>query len=121
VIFIAEAFPKHLQSVYSSSCPGTFPFINQSTQVLFSVPVSHSDVRNAIIKRLRPAKSAGLDGIPSVVVTQGCSEIFVPVLKFILNLSLSQNTFANLWKQVGVVFLCWLLYEGGGAGKSLAL
>jgi hypothetical protein len=28
---IAEAFSKRFKSVYSSSCPGTFAFINQST------------------------------------------------------------------------------------------
>jgi hypothetical protein len=57
----AEAFSKNFQSVCSSSCPGNFPFINQSTEVLSGAPVSNSDVHNAI-KRLRPAKSVGLDG-----------------------------------------------------------
>jgi hypothetical protein len=47
-------------------------------------------------------KSVGLDGIPSFVI-KGCSEIFVPVLKFILDFSLSQNTFPNLWKQAAIV------------------
>jgi hypothetical protein len=31
------------------------------------------------------------------------SEVFVPVLKFILNLSLSQQKFPTLWKQAAVV------------------
>jgi hypothetical protein len=29
--------------------------------------------------------------------------MFAPVLKFIFNLSLSQNAFQNLWKQAAVV------------------
>jgi hypothetical protein len=65
------------------------------------VPVSNSDVQNAV-KRLRPLKSVGLDGIPSFVIND-CSEIFVPVLRFIFNLSLSQNTYPNLWKLAAIV------------------
>jgi hypothetical protein len=91
---IAEAFSKHFRSVNSSSCPGTFPFINQSTDVLSLAHISNLDVHNAINRR-RPTKSVGLDGIPSFVIN-GCSEIFVPLLKFIFNLSLSQNNFLNL-------------------------
>jgi hypothetical protein len=55
------------------------------------VPISNSSVQN-VIKWLQPLKSAELDGIPSFVM-KGCSEIVVPVLRFIFNLSLSQNTF----------------------------
>jgi hypothetical protein len=110
VIFIAEAFPKHLQSVYSSSCPGTFPFINPSMRVLFPVHVSNSDVHNDIIKRLQPAKSTGLYGIPSVVVTQGCSEISVLVLKFILNLTLCQKIFPKLWHGCLGAFILFVLF-----------
>jgi hypothetical protein len=36
-------------------------------------------------------------------VKMGCSEIFVPLLKIIFNLSLSQNTIPNLWKQTATV------------------
>jgi hypothetical protein len=30
----AEAFSKRFHPVYSNSCPGTFPFIDQCTKVL---------------------------------------------------------------------------------------
>jgi hypothetical protein len=70
-------------------------------KVLFLAHVSNSDVHNTM-KRLQPTKSVRLDGISSYV-TKGCSEIVVPVLKFIFNLSPSQNTFPNLWKQAAVV------------------
>jgi hypothetical protein len=98
---VGEAFATHFQSVYGSSCSGTFPFINQSTDVLPLAPISNSDVPNAI-KRLRSTKSVGLDGISSFII-KGCSDIFVPVLKFIFNLSLFQNAFPNLWKQAVII------------------
>jgi hypothetical protein len=30
---IAETFSKHFQSVYSSSCSGTFPSVNHNTDI----------------------------------------------------------------------------------------
>jgi hypothetical protein len=90
---IAEAVSKYFQLVYISSCDGTSS-VNQCAEILHLAPISSSDVQNAI-KLLRPSKSVGLDGIPSFVI-KSCSEIFVPVLRFIFNLSLSQNTFPNL-------------------------
>jgi hypothetical protein len=36
-------------------------------------------------------------------VIMGFYKIFIPVLRFIFNLSLSQNTFPNLWKQEAIV------------------
>jgi hypothetical protein len=100
---IAEAFSKHFHSVYNSSSPlfDTFSFVKHCTENLRIAFTSDSDVQNAT-KRLRPTKSVGLDGIPSFVI-KGCSEIFVPILRFIFNLSLSQNTLPKLWKQAVIV------------------
>jgi hypothetical protein len=70
--------------------------LNKCTEVLSLAPISNSDAQNAI-KCLPPFKSVGLDGIPSICFP-GCSAIFVPVFKFIFNLSLSRNAFPNLWK-----------------------
>lgn len=50
------------------------------------------------MKWLWPTESVGLGSITSFVI-KGYSEKFVPVLKFISNLSLSQNSFPKLWKQ----------------------
>jgi hypothetical protein len=36
---IAEAFSKYFQLVYSTSFPGIFSFINQSTEVLSLAPI----------------------------------------------------------------------------------
>jgi hypothetical protein len=53
------------------------------------------------LTRLRLSESVGLDAIPGFVV-KDCSEIFVPVLKYIFNLSLSRHYFSTLWKQAAV-------------------
>jgi hypothetical protein len=78
------------------------------TLYCFSVPdslylasVSDSDVFKAI-KRVGPSKSVGIDKIPAFIVN-GCSEIFIPFLKFIFNLSLSERSFPTLWKQAAVI------------------
>jgi hypothetical protein len=36
---IAEEVSKHFQLVYDISCPGTFRFINQSTEILSLVAI----------------------------------------------------------------------------------
>jgi hypothetical protein len=55
-----------------------------------------------IIKLLRPSESVGVDNIPGFVI-KSCTDIFVPVLKHIFNLSLSQQFLPTLWKQVAIV------------------
>lgn len=53
---------------------------------------------NAIFKkRLRPTKLVVLYEIPSFIINT-CSTIWIPVLKYILNLSVSQKHFSNQWK-----------------------
>jgi hypothetical protein len=96
---------RHFQNIFSRFVvvPALEPFLLliNLRKFLSSAAVSNSDVSNAV-KRLRPAKSVGLDGIRSFVIN-GCSKIFVPVLKFIFNLSLSQNTFPSFWSQEAIV------------------
>jgi hypothetical protein len=98
---IADAFSKHFQSVHSNRCLGVFSSDIHFMDVLSLGSISDSDVQNAI-KRLQPSKSVEPDGILSFVI-KGCSEVFVPVLKFIFNLSLSQHKFPTQWKQVAAV------------------
>jgi hypothetical protein len=63
-----EAFTNHFKSVYDntafkfSSNPRT-SFDVASSDNLPSFPVTDADVRKAI-RRLKPSKSVGLDGIP---------------------------------------------------------
>jgi hypothetical protein len=59
------------------------------------------DVRKAI-RRLKPSKSVGLDGIPGFII-KGCTDTFVPLLKYIFNLSLFQQLFPSSWKKAAIV------------------
>jgi hypothetical protein len=88
---VADAFAKHLQSVYNTPCTGVFPSLSQSSEFLSSAPISELDICKAL-RRLRPSKSVGLDDIPSFVI-KGCSEISVPVFKHIVYLNLTQHYF----------------------------
>jgi hypothetical protein len=98
---ISDAFTKNFQSVYNTPCTGVFPSLSQSSEFLSLAPISELDIFKAL-RRLRPSRSVGLDDIPSFVI-RGWSEIFVPVLKHIFNLSLTQNYFPAVWKQAAVV------------------
>jgi hypothetical protein len=64
-------------------------------------PVSAAEVSKAI-ERLKPSKCVGLDGIPSFII-KGCSDVFIPLLTYIFNLSVSSETFPSLWKETVVV------------------
>jgi hypothetical protein len=66
-----------------------------------TAPISAAEVSRAI-KRLIPSKCVGLDGIPSFII-KGCSDIFILLLTYIFNLSLTSVTFPSLWKQTAVV------------------
>jgi hypothetical protein len=67
------------------------------SDTLVVASVNDDDIRRAI-KRFRSTKSVGLDDIPNFVV-KGFSEIFAPLLKFIIDLSLSMQTFPMAWKK----------------------
>lgn len=97
----AEAFANYFKSVFNNPYLRDSSTSFQSSDSLSLAPVSDSDVFKAI-KRLRPSKSVGIDNIPAFII-KGCSDIFVPVLKFIFNLSLCQRSFPNLWKQTAVI------------------
>jgi hypothetical protein len=98
---IADEFSKHFQTVYHNPGPIVFPNLLSSSEFLPLASVSDSDVYKAI-KRLRPSKSVGVDDIPGFII-KGCTDIFVPILKHIFNLSLSQHYFPSLWKQAAIV------------------
>ena len=106
VVQVAEAFANHFKSVYDNTA-SKFPsnpitsFDVTSSDNLTLLPVTDADVRKAI-RRLKPSKSVALDGIPHFI-TMGCTDIFVPLLKYICNLSLSQQLFPSFWKQAAVV------------------
>jgi hypothetical protein len=103
---VAEAFANNFKSVYDNAA-SKFPsnpitsFVAASSDNLSLFPVTDADVRKAI-RWLKPSKSAGLDGIPGFII-KGCTVIFVPLLKYIFNLSLSQQLFPSSWKQAAIV------------------
>jgi hypothetical protein len=66
--------------------------VETTSSDFLNVPfVFDSDVRREI-RRLKSTKSVGPDDIPSFII-KACSEIFVPVLKHIFNISLSNGVF----------------------------
>jgi hypothetical protein len=88
---VAVELSKHFQTVYSNPCHVVFPAPLDSSEVLPLVPVSDSDVLKAI-RRLRPSKFIGVNDISGFII-KWCTDIFVPLLRNIFNLSLSQQIF----------------------------
>jgi hypothetical protein len=88
---VADELSKHFQSAYNNPCPVVFPNLSSSSEFLSLAPVSDSDVFQAI-KGLRPSKSVGVDDNPGFII-KGCTDTFVPVLKYIFNLGLSPQYF----------------------------
>jgi hypothetical protein len=64
-------------------------------------PISQLDILKAI-KHLRPSKSVGCVGICGFII-KDCSAVFVPLLKYIFDLSLSQERFSMQWKKVVIL------------------
>jgi hypothetical protein len=95
---VAEALANHFKSVYDNTA-SKFPSnpINSlgvaSSDNVSLFPVTDYDVRKAI-RRLKPSKSIELDGIPAFIV-KVCIDIFIPLLEYIFNLSLSQQLFPS--------------------------
>jgi hypothetical protein len=78
-----------------------FTPLSQPSEFVSLAPISDPDIREAI-KRLKPSKSVGLDDIPGVII-KVCSFIFIPILRHIFNLSLTQQYFPTAWKRGSVV------------------
>jgi hypothetical protein len=98
---VAYESSKHFQSVYNNHCFQVPSTISSSSDLLTLAPVSDSGVFKAL-KRLRPSKSTGVDDIPGFII-KGCTDIFVPLLKHIFNLSLAQQYFPTQWTQAAIV------------------
>jgi hypothetical protein len=98
---VAEAFAKHFQSVYNNTITAGPYCGSLSSDFLHLPPINELDILRAI-KRLRPSKSVGPDGIPSFII-KGSSTIFAPLIKYIFNLSLSQEHFPAQWKKAIIV------------------
>jgi hypothetical protein len=88
---VADAVAKHFQSVYNNNCSMDFSPLSQSSECLSLAPIFDAEVCKSI-KRLKPSKSVGLDDTVRFII-KGCSGIFIPVLRHIFNLSLTQQFF----------------------------
>jgi hypothetical protein len=86
-------------SKFSLNPVTSFDAVSSDNLSLFIV--TEADIHRAI-RRLKPSKSVGLDGIPSSII-KGCTDSFVPLLKYIFNFSLSQQLFPSSWKQTVIV------------------
>jgi hypothetical protein len=97
---VADALAKHFQSIHNNCCTINLPRLSQCSELLSLVPASDADVCKAI-KRLKPSKSVGLDDISGFII-KGCSAVFIPILRHIFNLSLTQY-FPAAWKESTIV------------------
>jgi hypothetical protein len=88
---VTDEFSKHFDLVCNNPCPIVLQIISSSSEFLPLAPVSDSDVIKAI-QLVRPSKSVGVDDVPEFII-KGCTDIFVPIIKHIFNLILSQQFF----------------------------
>jgi hypothetical protein len=100
---VAEAFLNHFKSVYNAtSFVVLFPTLTSTCLPL--IRCLHFLLLLLItcraVKWLKPSKSVGLGGVPGFI-NDDCRDIFV--LKYVFNLSLSQQLFSSLWKHAAVV------------------
>jgi hypothetical protein len=100
-ILITDAFANHFASTFNANYQSFIPSDLIASDVLPTAPISVSEVSKAI-KRLRPSRCVGLDGIPSFII-KGCSDVFIPLLTHIFNLSVNSASFPTLRKQTAVV------------------
>jgi hypothetical protein len=77
------------------------PPLSQSSEFLSLAPISNADVCKAI-NGLKSSKSFYLDDVPGFVI-KGRSVIFIQILRPIFNVSLPQQYFPTLWKEVANV------------------
>jgi hypothetical protein len=85
---VADEFSMYFQSIYNNPCPVVFPTVS-SSEFLPLAPVSDTDMFKAI-KPLKTSKPIGVYYIPGFVI-KGCTDIFLPVLKRVFNVSLAQQ------------------------------
>jgi hypothetical protein len=101
----AQAFADHFSSVFDNE--DRSGIVIRSSDVLPGIDVfsfdtvTSKDVDDAI-KILKPKRTCGPDGIPPYIL-KGCSNILVPALEFIFNLSLRTKTFPTRWKEARVI------------------
>lgn len=104
---ICEAFKDHFKSVYLPNHP-SFNIneilnepVSENMEMLNIDCVTEEEVMIAI-KKLKPKKSRGFDGLPAFIF-KGCSNSFKKPLSYIFNLILKTSTFPSKWKVAKVL------------------
>lgn len=96
---IPDAFAKYFKSVYSE-LPADYVVDNEITvnniDTLNISCITENDYAKAI-KKLKPKRASGSDGIPPYVI-KGCAEYLKKPLLHIYNLCIKTSTFPHLWK-----------------------
>lgn len=98
---VSEVFAAYFYSVYTDKTLSAPDTIVRSPNCLPLPRITEDEVAYAI-KGLEPKKTVGVDRIPAFIV-KGCSDIFVPILTDVFNMSMLQNTFPALWKQSVII------------------
>ena len=100
---ICNLFAKLFASVFDNATPTQ----QQSDDALRDVPIGLISIGNlefstndilAAIRKLKPSKTPGPDGIPSIALIK-CADFLCSPLRLIFNLSLSQAVFPERWKK----------------------
>jgi hypothetical protein len=94
----------HFQSVHNNCRSIDIPRLSHFSEFLTFAPVSDAEVCKTR-KRIKSSKSVGIDDIPGFII-KGCSAIFIPILRHIFNLSLTQRYFPAAWIEAAVVPVC---------------
>lgn len=100
---VANKFASHFSTCFTAPTKRADPgeFNPGVLETFFFDRVETDDIVQAL-RKLKPKRSFGADGIPAFVV-KGCSDLFVPILHHLFNLSLRTGVFPTIWKEAIVV------------------
>ena len=106
---IAEALNKHFstigQKLANAMCPSSEEVLVEPTsKSKFSLNHVSTEFVARQLRGLKTNKAAGLDKI-SARLLKDSADIISPVLQYLINLSIDQNSFPNSWKSAKVVAL----------------
>jgi hypothetical protein len=76
------------------------------TVALWILPLFHNLPNSCPLSLfpMRMSKSLGLDDIPGFVI-KGCSDIFIPILRHVFNISLTQQYFPTVWNEAALLLV----------------
>ena len=95
---ISNAFAQYFGSVYETYADTGYTIQSDNDLGVFNFSqVTEMEILNSI-KKLKPKKSTGPDGIPPYIY-KGCAELLVKPLLFILNEAIKQNKFPTTLKE----------------------